>query len=122
MSDQPMLTEANSTNMTKDNSPNTPIHEDVSRNIDVPTIDDPIFEAPWPWLERFGILVFRSWHPRCSFWIATCTFVPLVLSCSPRNRKVWLDLKETETGNRIRRFFGLPEIWMDESEDELARN
>jgi hypothetical protein len=112
--------ETNSHDMTKHNS--TPVHEDISHNIDVPTIDDPIFEAPWPWLVRFGVLVFRSWHPSCSFWVATCTFLPLAISCSPRNRKVWVDLKANKAGNRIRRFFGLPEIWNDEIEGGLARN
>jgi len=119
---QRMLMKQTVTNMTKHKSPNTPVHEDVSPDIDVPAIDDPIFEAPWPWLERFGVLIYRFWHPSCSFWVATCTFLPLVFSCSPRNRKLWLDLKANEAGNRIRRFFGLPELWNDESESELARS
>ena len=25
------------------------------------------FEAPWPWLERFGVTILRVWHPSCSF-------------------------------------------------------
>ena len=84
--------------------------ERLRANIDVPTVDDPIFKAPWPWLERFGVLIYRFWHPSCSFWVATCTFLPLTLSCSPRNRKLWVDLKANETGNRVRKFFGLPDM------------
>jgi hypothetical protein len=70
------------TNMTNHNSANTTttVHDDVSANIDVPTVDSPIFEDPWPWLERFGVTILRSWHPSCSFWVATCTFLPLMLS------------------------------------------
>lgn len=107
--------------MTKPNSPNTQ-YDEVYHNIDDPTVDFPMFEAPWPWLERFGVLIHRSFDPSCSLWLATCTFLPLTLSCSPRHKKVWVDLKANEAGNRIRRFFGLPEIWIDETEGELAHN
>ena len=66
--------------MTYNNSSDTSItvHEDASPNINVPTVGD--FEAPWPWLERFGVTILRVWHPSCSFWSVTCTFLPLVLT------------------------------------------
>jgi hypothetical protein len=110
--------QTNSHNMANHNTSNTtmPVHEELSPKTDVLTIYDPIFEAPWPWLERFGVLIHRSCDPSCSLWLATCTFLPLSLSCSPRHKKVWVDLKANEQGNRIRRFFGLPEIWIEEPE------
>jgi hypothetical protein len=118
------MDEANSHNMTSHKSSNTtlPVHEDLSSKIDVPTIYDPIFEAPWPWLERFGVLIHRSCDPSCSLWLATSTFLPLSLSCSPRHKRVWVDLKANEQGNRIRRFFGLPDILIDETEGALGSN
>lgn len=62
------------------------------------------FEMPWPWLhDYFGIWLFRHRHPSCSFWIGWIKVLPFVLSCSPRNRHIWIDLKEDRAGNFLRR-------------------
>jgi hypothetical protein len=98
------------TTMTKYNPANIQAYDGVSNNTDVAGIDSVLFEERAPWLQRFGVLITRCCHPNYSLWIVACS--SLVLFCSPRNKRIWLDLNDHTIRNKIRRLFELPEIWI----------
>jgi hypothetical protein len=89
--------------MTKYNPANIQAYDGVSNNADVAAIDSVLFEERSQWLQRFGILIVRCCHPSYSLWIVACP--SLVLFCSPRNKRIWLDRNDHTIRHKIRRLF-----------------
>ena len=113
---QPSTMNKGTRSMTKYNPLNIQIRNGISSNFDAVDHDSALFEVRSPWLERFGIYIRRCCHPRYSLWFAACSFLPLVLFCSPRNWRIWLDRNDNTIDNKMRWLFGLPEVWIDAPE------